>query len=267
MKRLLISFLIFTLLLSGSLTLTYAQEFDFKRAYQDYIYNYGLYRNVHLNYEAAKTEYYTYQTFVSKTKALEATKQMMLARSDTLRTYLTAVRMKLRESTNVQDYQQNLYYIKLDDEIAWIEQHKNTIPSPGSLEDIVKISSQFESRFSNTIFLSYQVRGLIFAGRVDILKEKVRSHLSITEERIIEMRENNVEVSNLERWLIEAKQKFLRSEEKFRQAQTMMSSMKNDHQSMETVFNSSIGTFEEANQYLKETITDLKEIIREIKRV
>lgn len=237
------------------LSILNAQDFTYAKAYSDYLYNFGLYRTAHLDYVTAKSEYQTYGTLTSQTKALENTKKMLIARAETFRTYLTAIRMKLKEETSVINYQQNLAYIKLDEQIAFINTHELAIPSASTIDDLIASSGEFETKYPEAILYTSQTKKVIFLSRVNVLYEEVNSEIIRIEEKINQMKESGKDVSDLERWLIQAKQKQSRSKEKYNLAQNVEDS------ALLTTY------LENANQYLKETITDLKEIIKEIKRV
>lgn len=263
MKRLLGIFLTFTLLLFYSPALS--QDFDFNRAFQDYLYNYNLYRSSHLEYVSAKSEYLTYKTLTAQTKALEATKKMLLARAETLKTYLTALRLKLKETTGILNYQQNMYYLKLDNEVTWIGTHKNSLPSAGTLEDLVKISTEAEKRYPTMEILAYQTLGTVMTGKEITLRDKINEQISKTEGKINQIKETGEDTTTLERWLIQAKEKIKRSEEKEKEGQNIISAIKPTDKNKIQSWNKAQKAFEEENQYLKEAVSHLKEIIREIK--
>src|SRR4030042_6530513 len=64
------------------------QEFNFDRAYQDYLFTYNQYRQAHNEYVTAREQYLNYKTLTSKTLALEQTLKMLQERDNTIRTYL-----------------------------------------------------------------------------------------------------------------------------------------------------------------------------------
>lgn len=265
MKRPL-SLFCFLVFLFFSFSVASAQDFDFNRALQDYLYNYNLYRSAHIGYVSAKSEYLTYKTLSAQTRALEATRKMLDSRAQALKTYLTALRMKLKETTGVTNYQQNLQYLKLDNEVTWLNLHQEALPSPGTIEDLIKISSELEKRYSSIEVLSYQTLGTILGGKENDLREKINDQVSKTENKIEEIKAAGEDVSLLERWLIEIKQKITRSEEKQREAEQILISMKSNERDKKKIFDKAQLTFEESNQYLKEAVSNLYEIIREIKR-
>jgi len=257
--------LLFTLLLFYSFTLTHAQTFDYNRAYQDYLYSFNLYRTSHTNYVTAKSEYLAYKTLTSETRAIEATRETLKTRSEALRTYLTALRMKLAETTGILDYQQNLQYLKLDNETAWLDSHQDSLSSPGSLGDLTKQSSQLEKRYPNTELLAYQTLGTILSGKENSLREKVSAQIDAAGEQLTKMKEEGENVDTFERWVLEARKKVTLSEEKQTEAEKIISSIKDSDNEKRKKFNQAQFTYEEANQYLKEAVSFLSEIIRGIK--
>jgi len=246
---------------------TFAQDFDFNRSFNDYIYNYNLYRSAHLEYITAKSEFQTYNTLTSQTKALEATRKLLQQRDEALKTYLTALRMKLKEETGITSYKQNLYFVKLDDEVAWISQHQSLLTSPSTIEDLLEQSEKMENRYPTTTVISYQTLGTILEGKENSLRDKVNNLVKLTEEKINEIRANNEDTTIVERWLIEAKQKMTLSEQKQSQAIAVINTIEAKDSDKAEKYDQAKLLFEESNQYLKEAISFLKEIIREVKRV
>jgi len=244
-----------------------AQDFDFNRAFNDYVYNYNLYRSAHLEYITAKSEYQTYNTLTSQTKALEATRKLLQQRDEALKTYLTALRMKLKEETGIIGYKQNLYFVKLDDEVAWTTEHQSLLTSPSTIEDLLEESEKMENRYPTTAVISYQTLGTILEGKENTLRDEVNNLVKLTEEKINEIRANNEDTATLERWLIEAKQKITLSEQKQTQALAVINSIEAKDKDKSEKYDQAKLLFEESNQYLKEAISFLKEIMREVKRV
>jgi len=263
MKRLAIFFSIAILL--NCYIVAHAQDFNFERALQDYIYNYNLYRAAHLEYVSAKGEYLTYKTLTAQTKALNKTLNMLTARTNVLKTYLTALRMRIKETAGLTDYQKNAYYLKLDNEINWLEGHNNRLPSAGTLEDLVKTSQELENRYPQIQLMAYQSLGTIIMGRETNLRDKIKNQISLTEDKVQKIRETGEDTTVLERWLIQAKEKMNRSEDKEKEVTSLLAKMDSSTSQREELWGEIQQRFEEENQYLKETASYLKEIIREIK--
>jgi hypothetical protein len=269
MKRLLTLFTLIALSLITyhlSLKSSFSQDFDYNRSYNDFVYSYNLYRSAHLDYVAAKAEYHTYGTLTAKTKAIQAARKLLHQRAEALKTYLTALRMKLHEETGITTYKQNLYFIKLDDEITWLTQHQSNLTTPSTVEDLIDESKKLEGRYLQIQIVSYQTLGAILEGREDSLREEVEEIIEATGQKIEEIRVSGEDTTFLERWLIEAQQKVNLSEEKQSQAAYVLATIDPRSREVSKSFDKARYLLEESNQYLKEAVTYLKEIIREIKR-
>jgi hypothetical protein len=257
------------LLLFYSFTLTHAQEkvFDYNRAYNDYIYIYNQYRLAHTDYVAARQAFIAYKTLTSKTEALNKTLKMLQLRDEVVRTYLTALRMKLAEMTGISNYEQNILYLKLDAEVNWYIKHRNELTSAGSLEDLVDSSRKAQVRYQETEVLICQALGTILASKETALREKISQEIEILKGKIAEIRQRgDKETNTAERWLLEAENRLTRSQEKQFAAQQILAKIKSYDQNKIQSYNQAQFTLEESHQYLKEANSYLKELIREVKR-
>ncbi|MDO8551120.1 MAG: hypothetical protein Q7S03_00350 [bacterium] len=277
MRKIKVVSLLFTVLLISFFTLlisrvpifaqTQTPGFDFSKAYQDYIYNYNLYRDSHISYESAKGEYRNYQTLSAQTKALEATRDMLRKRDEVLRTYFTALRMKLVESTGVTNYDQSVSFLRLDTEVNWLAVHKDSLSSPSTLEDLVKSSQAVEGKNINFELLSYQSLGLILSGKENALREKINSQTDKIDTELEIMKKDGENVDKLQWWLIEAKKKINLSKDKQAAAETKINSLKDASyiNNRQATYNKAQLLYEESNQYLKEGLNFLSEITDSIK--
>jgi hypothetical protein len=273
-----ITILIFSLLIprlrSGqashfSLQTSFSQEkvFDYNRAYNDYIHIYNQYREAHTDYVAARQAFGAYKTLTSKTEALNKTLKMLQLRDEVVRTYLTALRMKLAGMTGISNYEQNILYLKLDTEVNWYIKHHNELASAGSLEDLVDSSREAQVRYYQTEVLIYQALGTILASKETTLREKISQEIEILKGKIAEIRQRgDKETTTAERWLLEAENRLTRSQEKQFAAQQILAKIESYDQNKIQSFNQAQFTLEESHQYLKEANSYLKELIREVKR-
>jgi hypothetical protein len=242
-----------------------AQEFDSNKALNDYLYNYNLYRNDYSAFTSAKNEFLNYNTLTSENKALEATRKLLNQRAITVKTYLTAIRMKLKDMTSIINYSQNLQYIKIDDEVTWIPQHQLEYASAGTIDDLLKSSAIFEARYPEMEALAITSLGQIVAQEEINLRDEINALITKTEAKITQMRNAGEDTTMEERWLIQAKEKVKRSSEKGTAALAITNNVKVDRSDKLAIWNQAQVLFEEENQYLKEASSNLKEIIREIK--
>lgn len=261
MKKLsiLLAFLVFTT------NVVFAQDFDFNRAYSDYLHNFNLYRTVHLEYVSAKSEYLTYKTLEAQTKALEKTRSMLEARNQVLIIYLTALRMRLAETTKVTDYEQNMRYIQLDNRIDLLKVNTENLSSPSTIEDLLAVSSEVEGKYPSIELLAYQTLETIVSDFLNDLRDRVGQQAEKTEEKVNQMRDAGEDTATLERWLIEVREKINLASQKRQEGKDILAKMQEQETNKKDRFLSAQKKFEESNQYLKEAVSYLKEIVKKIK--
>lgn len=246
---------------------TLAQNLDFNRAFEDYLFTYNLYRDTHTAYVTAKATYLTYQTLAAKTEALEKTRTMLKARADVVRTYLTALRQKMEEEAGVSQADRNLYQSQIDAEVVYLLDHQTKLEAPATLEDLVKVGREFETRYPETEILLYRSLAMIVFGKENRLKEKVNQQIAALEDFAIQVRRGgSKDTTTVERWLLEAKNRVDLSTAKQAEAVKIIEAIKEREQDKNRRFTQATFLLEEGNQYLKEAVRFLKEIILEIKR-
>jgi len=245
---------------------TYAQEFDFNRAYDDYIYTYSQYRVAHSEYVSAKQAYLNYKTLTSKTEAQDKTLKMLEWRDEVIKTYLTALRLKLAETTGISNYEQNVLYLKLDSEVSWYIKHHDALSSAGSLEDLVDSAEEAQGKYQETEVLIYQALGTILSGKETTLRQHLNQQMESLKNKIAEIREKGDKKTTIaERWLLEAENRLTRSQEKQSAAQQILTKIKPYDSNKNQSYNQAQFALEESHQYLKEANLNLRELIREVK--
>lgn len=255
MKKFLPIFLI--LVICYMLGVTYIRA-DFDRAYQDYLYQYDQYRKNLTIFLSAKNRYLTYGTLTSQTEALIATKSFLEARDVVSTTYLQMLLEKNPDES---------YKKLIGDELTFFTNHKALIPAVGSLNDGVDVSEKFDEHFPLTKVIARQTIANIILGKIQNLDNRLANLTTGSEEKINSLKNQGKDVTTLERWLLETKNKRLLSQQKFNEAQNQAAKLKPTKYSIESSENFDkvqILIFE-SNQYLKEATAYLKEIKEELK--
>lgn len=245
----------------------FAQDFNFNRAHNDYLYTFNQYRQAHDEYIVARQAYLNYQTLTSKAEAHEKTLNMLKWRDETARTYLIALRTKLAETTGVVNYEQSTLYVKLDDDISWFTQHKENLTAAGSLEDLIENSNEAKKRYSNSEKLIYQTLVSILAAKEEKLRDRIEQVISALEKKIAEIRQQqDKDPSMVERWLLEAKNRVKWSRDKQNFANQIIATVNSYDPNKSRTYFDAQSALEESHQYLKEATFNLSELIREVKR-
>lgn len=243
-----------------------AQAFDYAKAYQDYLYNYNIYVGAHSAYDLARSQYMASGTIASKQKAQDATSAMLMDRDQALITYLTALRMKLKETPGVVDSNRESLFSLIDNEISIYNTHKTKISSAGSLDDLVADSTEAATQFGQTELLSYQVLLSISIGETTEFRTREKDIISALRTKIAEIKVNgDKKVDSVDRALTDAEDKLSRSQEKEQEAQTTLSKLKVTNKDKLSTFNNAETSMGEALSYIKEANTIVKDSIMQIK--
>ena len=266
MKRYLPFTLTFALLVFYFSGLVFAQEFNFDRAYSDYLYNYNLYRESYDAYSTTREAFLKYQTLTSKNEALGKTREMLKKQDEVVKTYLTALKLKLKENPGLSSNEQNLLFLDLDKEIEWFRQHQEEVDKANSLEDLTALSGKSKEQYEKTEVLIYETLGAIFASKEISLREEISQKIKSLKEKIGEIRlKGDKDTSLAERWLLEAENRLTQSQEKQFSAQQTLAKIKESSLNKIRIYNEAQSSLEESHQFLKEANSYLKEIIRELK--
>lgn len=267
MKKLLTFFFYsLALLLSGSSLKAQEPVFDFSKAYQDYLFNFNQYRQAHQNYQTKRQAYLHYQTLQAKNEAEQATKFMLQRRDETIRTFLTALRLKLAAVTAVANYQQTLLYLNLDKEVVWYFDHQNKISSSQTLEEMLNLASETESHYLQTEVFAYQTLAAISAAKENKITEKLNKQIGLLEEKIAAIKTlGGKNTATAEKWLVSTKEKLHQIEERQKEAQKILSKLEVKQRDKSKIFAQAEAFYQEAFLLIKQTHSYLEEIIKEIK--
>lgn len=246
------------ILLFGAGALVHAQD--------NYLATYNQYRSAHEEYVTASQAYLNYQTLTSKTEAFDKTLKMLELRDEVVKAYLATIRLKLAETTNIANYEQNVLYLKLESEIAWYAQHRDSLASAGNLEDLISSSDEAQRKYQETEIFIYQVLGAILGGKETSLRDKINQNIEVIKTKLAAIKQTgDKNTTTAERWLLEASNRLTRSAQKQAAAQKTLSQMRTYDSDKAETYGQAQATLGEAHQYLKEANANLRELIAEVK--
>lgn len=143
-----------------------------QQAYQDYLFQFDLYRQKYSEFTVAKNEYLKFKTLTSQTTALEKTIAMLSQRDLLLRAYLLLLNEKLNEDRGLSSIQRTTYQTLLTNEVVFLEGHSQLVGSIGSLEDATETSQQLESHYNILQASMRQTIGGITLGNLAVLAKQ-----------------------------------------------------------------------------------------------
>lgn len=209
MKKIVIKLLVFVLVFLSTayclLGTSYAQEFNSEKAYLDYIFTRSLYDDEYRKYEIAKEAYLKNPTLTLKEEARLATINMLKARDDLHRVYLTAIRTKITEIKGLTTDEKGNLYTKLDSEVLYYQGHKLTYTGNETLEEVFKINTVVEDHYKKiTLPFIYESLFMISYGQEVGIKQ---DHQSIYNDLINflnqKVAEDKLIVDPFNRWFLD----------------------------------------------------------------
>lgn len=246
----------------------FSQNFTAQKAYQDYLYTLDQYNQSYSNYEQARSFYLKNPTLTLKEDARRATYSMLTSRDELIKTYLTALRIKTLETKGLEDGDKNTIFSKIDPEVTWYKDHKDSYKQTDSLEDLLSKSKETDSRYKNqTETIAYDSLFNISYGEiVDLRKNHEEIYVNLKSFIGQEANSNQADLSLFDRWFsdidsslnetkdIEGKAKDFEAKfysENYR-------APKNTFKSAIEVLSPAINSVKKTNNFLKELTTSIQ---------
>lgn len=230
---------------------------DFNQDYQGFLQTYDAYRNAHNRYITTRSQYLQYQTLNAQNDALQGVKEFLTLRNQILLSYISLLRLK-----NVSDPYVNL----LNNEENLIKVHNEKINAVSTLNDAVTISKEVEKRHLPFQITSKKIIATIILSKVSSLRSEIELLESEISLIITDLKNLGYDVTTLERWFLDAKNKLLLADQKISLVQNQINGLTaTDLNSLGSNYNKIQFASFEAHQYLKETLAFLTELSESIK--
>ncbi|QQG47378.1 MAG: hypothetical protein HY044_04615 [Candidatus Woesebacteria bacterium] len=236
---------------------------DFDKALSDYKASVDIYQKADNDYQLARSQYLSSQTLASQQKAQQATYAFLKARDDVISTYLSMLRQKITDTKGIGDNDKNGFYGRIDSDVSFYIDHRDKIPSAGSLTDLFSDSDKARDHYNKiTLPLIYRILATLPDGTVQVFLGRITDIIGRISTKTSEIKKDK-DTQTIERWIIETQNRVDRAKDK-------ESSILTDLPKIETVkdpfssYNSFLGSYDETIQYLKEANIYLKEIVKNI---
>lgn len=239
---------------------------DYVSSLSDYQSNLEKYRIAYQDYLKSKSEYFTYHTLSAETAALNKTKILLSVRDDVLISYYHALKEKIKDTQGIASFDADLQNTNIDNRLLFLQNHKSTISSVNTLNDVVNKSREVDDFRKQMNSESDQVIGTVLLGKVKYQSDKTLQNINLLAESVNRVKNNGNNTGKLERWLLETGNKQQLAEGKLLDAKNLLNSFTpDDYEDMQNekfqLVKSSIAN---ANQYLNESIANGLEAIKEI---
>lgn len=254
MKKLIFFLIIFLF----SANCSWAQEKNSEEYFRDLAIEYRLYQGLIEPYNIAKSRHETYQSVSSRAEYIEEAKKLLTAETKAIASFANFIRKRLVEATSILIYKENLYFVKIDDELAFLSLFEKNIAGISSIAELQERWAELRDHYQKISSFSYLIKSHIETGSL----RKVFDNLKITREKISEfLSADPFDDSNTKA----AKDKFKVSEKEFNETVSLLTELEQFQTS------SSVGSSESSAHVrskietalgkIREQITNYRDII------
>lgn len=226
---------------------------DYQTAKNDYTYQYSLYREKIDSYQVAKSTYQTYRTLTAQNDAIVALRVAVQSRDRVISTYYNLLQEKLNETPGISpEYRSTFSSIK-ESEKSWLATHQKKIDAAATLEDLNAAAAEFETHYPQFDRETKQTIGTILLTKEANLKKETDQNIDALNAQLILMRQSGEKTDLWDRGLITVKNKLDLYDQKIAQTKD---------ENIETYKRTQL--LVQANQYLREAVSYLLEIIKSV---
>jgi len=263
-KKLLSVFLLVFCFIAAPLSQVNASS---QQAYQDYQFQFDLYRQRLADFQIAMTQYKQFNSLASQQDALDKVKLLIAQRSNAGKAYFLFLNEKLTENPGLISNELGIYRTIITNQVGYLDQNMVLAPSIASLDDASRVSEQFVNNYE-TMQSAYRqtVAGIelgylnYFAKRFNELA--IKSQALINAARVDATPEKQ---AVLDRWLLTLSNKYSLYQQKANSIRSGIPKISGDvmqqdrlFQQMQINFGAARQDLVEASSYLKELETALK---------
>jgi len=188
---------------NNPITTVYAQTSS-QQSINDLQYQLQQYRNAHQEYLSAKNSYLNFNTLNSKEIAINKTKILLSKRTQTLLSYVFALRVNLLE---LPLNQQPLDLItQLASKEEFLSDHLKQIEVITTLDQINSISQNLQSQYPQIQILSYQSLLRLIQEHQEIQRQLLIAQHQNLEKLLLEDTNNELDTQQINKWLNDSNQ-------------------------------------------------------------
>ncbi len=249
--------ILFLISISGIIVSGIVKADEFSDKYQEYLNKSSTYRSDYTAYIIARSQYLSFNTLNSKNQAVNATKTFITSRNNVLISYIG-----LLKTVNAEDFLSTYW----SEQEKFINDVNGRVTTIGSLDDCLTISEMVENKHFEYQLYAKKTSGLNIISNVEKQLQKYNELIDKSNQFVSEIKNKQKDVTLLERWLLDAKNKQWLVDQKINTAKTNLTNINSrDVDALNNDFNAILYTIFEAHQNLKEGLKYLNEFSENIK--
>ena len=235
-----------------------------QQAYQDYLYQFDVYRQKYNDFQVAKNAYDKFKTLDSESTALSSTKLMLSQRDLLLHTYLVYLVERMGEQGGITPVNKQLYQSLLNDELAFLEKQSSLVESINSIDDAVTTSQQLEGHYR---VLSQSIRQIIAGislGQLSVIAQNFDIQMAAAQAFFAQNSASmsTEKTSTINNWVLAITNKRSLYQQKVTEISTAIANLSNSNDStdLDQKFQNITSKIGQAKQYLADCIANLGEL-------
>jgi len=174
-----------------------------QQAQSDLNFQLQQYQDAHKQYLSAKNSFLSFNTLNSKTEAIAKTKTLLLKRTQTLKSYIFALRVNL---INLPPQMQPKPLIdQLETQEQFLSQHLTQIETINTTEQISSVSQSLEDIYPEIQVLSYQSLLTLINTQLDVQQQQLTAQHQTLTELLDQDTNNELNETQINLWLDDAK--------------------------------------------------------------
>jgi len=233
-----------------------------QQAYQDYQYQFSVYRQRLSDYQVALNQYKQFKSLASQQDVLEKVKLHIAQRGNVAKTYFLFLNEKITENPGMLANEKQTYRAILTNQIAFIDQHLVLAPSIASLDDAQDVSEKFETNYDVMQSAYRQIISALELGYLNYFAKQFDDAATHAQALISASRVDSSPQKQaiLDRWLLALSNKHSLFQQKANNIRSTIPKITGDVQQQERIFQQLQVTVNAARQDLVEAAAYLKEL-------
>lgn len=242
-----------------------------QQAYQDYLYQFDLYRQKYNDFQVAKNAYDKFKTLESQSQALSATKFMLSQRDLLLHAYLVYLFERVGEQAGISPVNKQLYQSLLTNELAFLESQSNLVSSINSIDDATTTSQQLEDHYKVLQETMDQIIAGISLGQLNVIAQNFDLQVTVAQSLFSQ---NSAQLgtdkkSTINNWVLQITNKRSLYQQKIDEVNAAVTDLtnSNDEADLDQRFSDITMKIGQAKQYLSDGIANLGEVVNAMQYV
>jgi hypothetical protein len=233
-----------------------------QQAYQDYQYQFSVYRQRLSDYQIALNQYKQFKSLASQQDVLEKVKLYIAQRGNVAKTYFLFLNEKITENPGMIASEKQTYRAILTNQIAYLDQHLILAPSIASLDDAEDVSEKFVTNYETMQSAYRQIIAALQLGYLNYFAKQFND-VATHSQALISASKTDASPQKqaiLDRWLLALSNKYSLYQQKANTIRATIPKITGDVQQQERLFQQLQGTVNTARQDLVEAGSYLKEL-------